>query len=103
VVKVLWHPRINQIVTGSADGNVHVFYSPTHSSRGVKMCVVKEQKKRAVDDYEIDRPIITPHALPMFKEERVRSQKRKLSKIRKDPKASHRPGNVKRVGKWRVA
>ncbi|KAI8334444.1 WD40-repeat-containing domain protein [Chlamydoabsidia padenii] len=91
VVKVLWHPRINQIVTGSADGNVHVFYSPTHSARGVKMCVVKEQKKRAVDDYEIDRPIITPHALPMFKEERVKSQKRKLSKIRKDPKASHRP------------
>ncbi|KAI8100192.1 WD40-repeat-containing domain protein [Halteromyces radiatus] len=91
VVKVLWHPRINQIVTGSADGNVHVFYSPEHSSRGVKMCVVKEQKKRAVDDYEINRPIITPHALPMFKTERVKSQKRKLSKLRKDPIASHRP------------
>ncbi|ORZ14236.1 WD40-repeat-containing domain protein [Absidia repens] len=91
VVKVLWHPRINQIVTGSADGNVRVFYSPTQSSRGVKMCVVKEQKKRAVDDYEIDRPIITPHALPMYKEERSKSQKRKLEKIRKDPIASHRP------------
>ncbi|CAO3645547.1 unnamed protein product [Cunninghamella blakesleeana] len=91
VVSVLWHPRINQIFTGSADGTVHAFYSPTHSARGVKMCVVKEQKKRAVDDYEIDRPIITPHALPMFKTERVKSQKRKLTKIRQDPKLSHKP------------
>lgn len=98
MVRVLWHPRINQIFTGSADGTVHAFYSPTHSARGVKMCVVKEQKKRAVDDYEIDRPIITPHALPMFKTERAKSQKRKLTKIRQDPKLSHKPGiNKKRI------
>ncbi|KAI9012505.1 WD40-repeat-containing domain protein [Phycomyces nitens] len=91
VVKVLWHPRINQIVTGSADGTVSVFYSPTHSVRGAKLCVVKEAKKRAVDDYEIDRPIITPHALPMFRDDEPRSSKRKREKLRRDPKVSHRP------------
>ncbi|KAI8374471.1 WD40-repeat-containing domain protein [Radiomyces spectabilis] len=91
VVKVLWHPRINQIVTGSGDGTVNIFYSPTHSARGAKLCVVKAPKARAVDDYEIDRPIYTPHALPMFKEDDARSSKRKREKMRKDPVASHRP------------
>ncbi|CAO3620367.1 unnamed protein product [Mucor hiemalis] len=91
VVKVLWHPRINQIITGSADGLVTVFYSPTHSTRGAKLCVVKAAKKRAVDDYEIDRPIITPHALPMFKDDEPRTSKRKRDKLRSDPVASYRP------------
>ncbi|GAA5799309.1 hypothetical protein HPULCUR_004720 [Helicostylum pulchrum] len=91
VVKVLWHPRLNQIMTGSADGIVTVFYSPTHSTRGAKLCVVKAAKTRAVDDYEINRPIITPHALPMFKDEEPRASKRKRDKLRKDPVASHRP------------
>ncbi|KAI7863137.1 WD40-repeat-containing domain protein [Spinellus fusiger] len=91
VVKVLWHPRINQIVTGSADGTVTVFYSPTRSTKGAKLCVVKETKKRAIDDYEVDRPIITPHALPMFRDDEPRSSKRKREKLRKDPKVSHRP------------
>lgn len=72
-----------------------VFYSPTHSVRGAKLCVVKEPKKRAVDDFEIDRPIITPHALPMFKDDQPRSSKRKREKLRKDPKISHRPGTCK--------
>ncbi|CEP18475.1 hypothetical protein [Parasitella parasitica] len=90
VVKVLWHPRINQIITGSADGIVTVFYSPTHSSRGAKLPLVKAAKKRAVDDYELDRPILTPHALPMFKDEE-RTTKRRREKLRKDPVASYRP------------
>ncbi|ORY93643.1 WD40-repeat-containing domain protein [Syncephalastrum racemosum] len=91
VVRVLWHPRINQIITGSQDGCVRVFYSPDYSDRGAKLCVVKEAKKAAVDDYEINRPVITPHALPMFKDTETRYSKRKKEKLRKDPKASHRP------------
>ncbi|KAI8069543.1 WD40-repeat-containing domain protein [Gongronella butleri] len=91
VVKVLWHPRINQIVTGSANGDIHVFYNPELSHRGVKMAVSKQPKKRAVDDFEINRPIINPHALPMYREERVKSRKRKQKKLREDPVSSHRP------------
>jgi WD40 repeat protein len=95
VVKILWHPKINQIITGSADGTVTVFYSPTHSTRGAKLPVVKQAKTRAVDDYEINRPIITPHALPMFKDEEPRTSKRKRDKLRSDPIASYRPGKKK--------
>ncbi|CAG8571241.1 21880_t:CDS:10, partial [Racocetra persica] len=91
VIRVLWHSRINQIVTGSADGLVHVFYDPVISVRGAKLCVVKEPKKRAIDDYEINRPIIAPHSLSMFRDDRPKSTKRKREKLRKDPIASHRP------------
>ncbi|RGB25668.1 WD40-repeat-containing domain protein [Rhizophagus diaphanus] len=91
VVRVLWHSRINQIITGNADGSAHVFYDPNISVRGAKLCVVKESKKRAVDDYEINRPIIAPHSLAIFRDDRPKSTKRKREKLRKDPVASHRP------------
>jgi len=63
------------------------------SHKGAKLCATKTPKKRAVDDYEIDRPIITPHALPMFKEDntKMQSNKRKQEKMRSDPLASRRP------------
>ncbi|KAL1922023.1 uncharacterized protein VTP21DRAFT_10665 [Calcarisporiella thermophila] len=92
VVKVLWHPGINQIVTGSADGSVHVFYDPSISVRGAKLCVVKEPKRRAVDEMEIQRPIFTPHALPMFRDEGQRSHKRKREKAA--PAASKKPDSL---------
>ncbi|KAF9180990.1 hypothetical protein BGZ50_005771 [Haplosporangium sp. Z 11] len=91
VVRVLWHDKLNQIIAGSADGAARVFYDPEVSTKGAKLCATKTPKKRAVDDYEIDRPIITPHALPMFKEDKVRSNKRKQEKMRTDPVASRRP------------
>ncbi|KAF9981488.1 hypothetical protein BGZ75_007255 [Mortierella antarctica] len=93
VVRVLWHDKLNQIIAGSADGTARVFYDPEVSHKGAKLCATKTPKKRAVDDYEIDRPIITPHALPMFKEDntKMQSNKRKQEKMRSDPLASHRP------------
>ncbi|KAI1319808.1 hypothetical protein EDD11_003193 [Mortierella claussenii] len=91
VVRVLWHEKLNQIVAGNADGSARVYYNPEVSTKGALLCASKAPKKRAVDDYEIDRPIITPHALPMFKEDKVRSNKRKQEKMRGDPVASHRP------------
>ena len=36
-VCALWHPRIKQIVVGSADAAVRVFYSPTISQKGALM------------------------------------------------------------------
>ncbi|KAG0026486.1 hypothetical protein BGZ82_009451 [Podila clonocystis] len=83
--------RTVSIIAGNADGSARVYYDPDVSSKGALLCASKAPKKRAVDDYEIDRPIITPHALPMFKEEKIRSNKRKQEKMRSDPVASHRP------------
>lgn len=42
-------------------------------------------------EFLADDPIITPHALPMFREERAKSTKKIQEKARADPVKSHRP------------
>ena len=54
--------------------------------------MAKAPKRKTRDDYEINRPIITPHALSAFRDDRPKSTKRKREKLRKDPVASKRPG-----------
>lgn len=97
VVKVAWQPKINQLFTGSADGSVHVFYSPTASSRGALLCVGKARRARAVDDLDMQfdptrMPIITPHA-PEAGDQRQSqaAKKRKYEKMRADPRATRMP------------
>ena len=50
VITVLWHERLNQIVTGSANGETHVLYSPNTSNGGAKTVMSKAPKRRHVDD-----------------------------------------------------
>ena len=42
-------------------------------------------------DVVVSQQIITPHALPMFKEERHKSTRKLEEKDRKDPVKSHQP------------
>ena len=35
VVRVIWHPKLNQIVTGCGDGQARLYYDPNKSSRSV--------------------------------------------------------------------
>ncbi|KAI5806464.1 WD40-repeat-containing domain protein [Peziza echinospora] len=50
LVTVTWHPKINQIITGSSTGAAHVLYSPETSTRGAKLVVTRAPKKRHIDD-----------------------------------------------------
>ncbi|KAF2755859.1 WD40 repeat-like protein [Pseudovirgaria hyperparasitica] len=50
LVTVLWHERLNQIITGSANAEAHVLYNPNTSTSGAKMVMSKAPKKRHVDD-----------------------------------------------------
>ncbi|GAA5868551.1 hypothetical protein JCM1840_005486 [Sporobolomyces johnsonii] len=101
VVKVLWHPKINQILTGSSSGAIHVLYSPLSSTKGATLAVTRTPRARAPDDFStadgLDRPIVAPHSLPMFKEEGEgtsaggRGGKRKRERERHDPVKSFKP------------
>ncbi|GAA6046900.1 hypothetical protein JCM3770_003419 [Rhodotorula araucariae] len=102
VVRVLWHPKINQILTGSADGSIHVLYSPATAVKGVTLAVTRAPKARQVDDFAsdaaLDRPIIAPHSLPMFKDDGAggtsaggRGGKRKRERERHDPQKTMKP------------
>ncbi|KAF8845415.1 WD40 repeat-like protein [Paxillus ammoniavirescens] len=96
-VKVLWHSKINQIVAGLSNGTISVLYSPETSINGAKLLLAKGAPKRpTVEDMSdaLAAPtILTPHALPMFKDGDglVKGTKRKREKDRMDPRKSRRP------------
>eukprot|EP01102_Stenamoeba_stenopodia_P001673 TRINITY_DN11511_c0_g1_i1.p1 TRINITY_DN11511_c0_g1~~TRINITY_DN11511_c0_g1_i1.p1 ORF type:complete len:452 (+),score=122.38 TRINITY_DN11511_c0_g1_i1:193-1356(+) len=88
-VSLLWHPKINQIIVGSTDSRAHVFYDPNISTNGALLSVSRGPRKRDESDEIIDRPIMNPHALPMFKAEPT--GKRKRERDRKDYWKTNRP------------
>jgi len=96
-VKVVWHSKINQIIAGLANGSISVLYSPETSLNGAKLLLSKGAPKRpTVEDMSdaLAAPtILTPHALPMFKDGDgiVKGMKRKREKDRMDPRKSRRP------------
>ncbi|ROW12080.1 hypothetical protein VMCG_00534 [Cytospora schulzeri] len=50
LIVVDWHPKLNQIVTASANAETHVLYNPTMSQRGAVDVMSKAPKKRHIDD-----------------------------------------------------
>ncbi|KKZ68555.1 hypothetical protein EMCG_05842 [[Emmonsia] crescens] len=50
LIAVLWHAKLNQIVTGSANGETHVLYNPSMSRNGAVLVMSKAPKRRHVDD-----------------------------------------------------
>ncbi|XP_029024081.1 WD repeat-containing protein 70 [Betta splendens] len=90
-VRCLWHPKLNQIMVGTGNGLAKVYYDPFKSHRGAMLCVVKNKRKEKHAETLTQDYIITPHALPMFREARQRSTRKQLEKDRLDPKKSHKP------------
>ena len=50
LITVLWHDKLNQIITGSANAETHVLYNPSISTRGAVLVMSKAPKRRHVDD-----------------------------------------------------
>ena len=92
VVSSLWHPKLNQIMVGLSDGNVRVLFDPSKSRNGATLCVGKVKHKRVDLGEELIRPqILNPHALRMYRENKIDSVKKMKAKMRADPIASHKP------------
>lgn len=84
-------------MTGFSNGEIHVYYSPLTSLNGAKLLLSKgPPRKRTIEDVSDAQAvpnIITPHALPMFRDgDGIQTgSKRKREKDRMDPKKSRRP------------
>ncbi|XP_067633598.1 gastrulation defective protein 1 homolog [Eurosta solidaginis] len=91
IIKSLWHPKLNQIFVGCGNGVIKCYYDELRSSRGAKLCVVKTYRKKQHTEMIGVSQIITPHALPMFRQEKSRSSLKKQEKERMDPVKSQRP------------
>ncbi|KAF2654753.1 WD40 repeat-like protein [Lophiostoma macrostomum CBS 122681] len=50
LITVNWHPKLNQIFTGSANGQTTVLFNPKLSANGALTVVSKAPKKRHLDD-----------------------------------------------------
>ncbi|PNS17542.1 hypothetical protein CAC42_8085 [Sphaceloma murrayae] len=50
LITVLWHPKINQIITGSANAETHILYSPSISTAGGAAIMSRAPKRRHIDD-----------------------------------------------------
>ncbi|KAJ5191761.1 uncharacterized protein N7498_010746 [Penicillium cinerascens] len=50
LITVMWHEKLNQILTGSANAETHVLYNPTMSTKGAALVMSKAPKRRHVDD-----------------------------------------------------
>src|SRR5882672_4682492 len=82
-----------------ANGQVSVLYSPMTSTNGAKLLANKgPPRKRDIEDLAssmVEPPILTPHALPMFRDgdaaSGITGTKRKRDQERVDPRKSRRP------------
>lgn len=50
LITVTWHPKLNQIITGSANSSTNILFSPRTSSKGALSILSKQPKRRHVDD-----------------------------------------------------
>ena len=66
-IRALWHPKLNQMMVGSGDGVVRMYYDPQRSLNGAKLCVVKTKTKAKTTHYVSTQHIITPYSLPLFR------------------------------------
>jgi len=91
VIKTLWHAKLNQIFISCGNGIVKVYYDSKKSMRGAKLCVVKTHMKQKHIEIMSTQQIITPHALPLFRQDRPKSVRKQMEKDRLDPVKSRRP------------
>lgn len=92
VVNSLWHPKLNQIFVGCGNGKVKVFFDPEKSTRGAILCVGKAKKKNQIREMQLPPRIITPHSLPMFRQQQGGATMKKVKdKERADPVKSKKP------------
>lgn len=91
VVKVIWHPRLNQILLGCGDGKARLLYDTKISHNGALLVAGKHKKRSKQAEVVVSQQVITPHALPMFREERHKSTRKVEERDRKDPVKSRQP------------
>ncbi len=91
MIKCIWHPKLNQIFLTTGNGFIKVFYDTEKSHNGIRLCALKAAKRKTTETYLATSQIINPHALPLYKQERVRNLNSQRAKDRRDPVKSHRP------------
>lgn len=91
VIRSVWHPKLNQLFVSCGNGIVKIYYDQNKSMRGAKLCVIKTRRKQKQMEAMVTQHILTPHALPLFRQDRAKTTRKIMEKARQDPVKSHRP------------
>eukprot|EP01047_Picozoa_sp_COSAG01_P021632 COSAG01_NODE_1260_length_11008_cov_96.487208_11_plen_150_part_00 len=97
MLRIRWHPRLNQIFVSDGGGNCSVHYTKGLSQKGALFCANKAVAKKTWNSAmvaEVAPDIRNPHALPMFKDEWQKKQQVRGGSIRIVPavRVRHHPG-----------
>ena len=87
LITVLWHPKLNQIFTGSANAETHILYNPQTSTNGAATVMSKAPKRRHIDD---DPNLTTDMSQGIFGDSIVNPN----GVLTKQPSSSSRPPNT---------
>jgi hypothetical protein len=85
VIKTLWHAKLNQIMCTTSDGIIKIFYDPIRSRQGALLFANREERQKKANDFFINMNIINPHALPLYRQDRIRNLSVIRMKNREDP------------------
>ncbi|XP_018331183.1 gastrulation defective protein 1 homolog isoform X4 [Agrilus planipennis] len=91
VIKIIWHPKLNQIFVGTGSGIIDCYYDDKVSLRGITLCAAKLHRRVKHAEVVSTQQVITPHALPLFRQERRKTSRKQMEKDRLDPVKSRRP------------
>lgn len=91
IVKLFWHPKLNQIFVSTGNGLIKCYYDDRRSLRGATLCASKIHRKAQQSEVVSIQQVITPHTLPLFRQERRKTSRKQMEKDRLDPIKSKRP------------
>lgn len=86
VISLRWHKTTNQLIAGTGNGTISVFFDPVISSKGV-MTSINKAMRRVASQKTSEITIITPLGAQELNSRQQKAQ------ARKDPLASHKPQN----------
>ncbi|EAS02900.1 WD domain, G-beta repeat protein (macronuclear) [Tetrahymena thermophila SB210] len=90
ITDMIWHPQLNQIIFGVGE-NIQIYFDQQKSKKGALNCISKKSRQVSIEDLHNNKPVISPHALPLFKESYSYNPQKQLKKIRTNPIVSHKP------------
>ncbi|CAF1518830.1 unnamed protein product, partial [Adineta steineri] len=85
VIKTVWHSKLNQIMCTTSNGLVKIFYDTIRSKQGALIFANREERQKKANDFFINMNIINPHALPLYRQDRIRNLSVIRMKNREDP------------------
>jgi len=96
-LQVAWMTTTNQIVVATGSGSTHIFYDSAMSKNGVLLSVNKEPPRKRASDFTTSvGEIVTPGALPMFRNNNgSRNKKQATRTAAKSMEPARAAGEVK--------